>query len=99
MLSRAAPVISLNPERKHMFTSLLPKLVSEDGFAMKPSLAFVSSMAYRIFFTRQPTLRIFRIDQTKCQAAKTAVKGTGKWVSTNDIITSSFLKVRFFGTS
>ena len=94
MLSRSALVVSLSPERKCMFDTLVPKLLGEDAIAFyRNSLASAVKRLYHTYLTRQAPARVFLIDPKKCEKTKRGGSGEVAFVSTNDITTSSFLNL------
>jgi hypothetical protein len=94
MLSPAVPIHSMEPTRKEHFGDALKKAMGDEQYSFETSNGYLLNYMRSRFFGSKMRVRAFLLDPVAVEAAKAKAKEGSKasFVSTNDVITSSYIK-------
>lgn len=92
MLSNKSDITALNVDRKE---HVIPEIIEAFGqkqYNYLKSIGHVVNVFKGIFFAGKSKAYIYYIDENKIETLKKDVQNEGEFISTNDILTSSFSK-------
>ena len=94
MLSPDAPIHSMEPARKEHFEDALKKAMGDEQYSYETSNGYFLNWMRSRFFGSKLHTRALLLDSVAVEAAKAKAKeeGSAPFVSTNDVITSSYTK-------
>ena len=94
LLSLNAPMKALNPIRTPGFSEALKEAVGKDTYDFPGSAGYIFNALGNMLFGSKPKIRAHFIDKDKVAAAKAKeAGGSVPFVSTNDVVTSTFGKL------